>query len=401
VGIDNSTQSDLLDFSYSHGQQASTAQYTLYLPIFSHNLLRLSDFVEFVPGKGWRGFLGEVINGTAIPYSVTLSAVISDTISDTLRTEIVYPLLDVTLPGQLNPYAYTTSGYDIVESISIESSASKLLPVYLPVTVPSKEYLCNNIYGGYMAGTVRNDNPYPIDSIKGYFWNLDPYPTMILFFVSSIPCQGKDVGVSNSIRLAADYSVYLPMIFKPAWFMVSGPVIYQLYKDGYAAVGEVNNSTQVPYVLTLEASITSADGTTITRTVNTSLTATLPDQPNPFYIDNIASDDLIRVSIKDASAIDSSTYIPLTIASKQYQDLGAGWGRVYGIVRNDSNYSLSFPGGIVWSLEPLALVYTGMIIDKLSLQPGEETPFTTAQFPAYPTATAEMYQAAFQGVISP
>ena len=88
------------------------------------------------------------------------------------------------------------------------------------------------------------------------------------------------MSMSNNIEPDPDHSVYLPMIFNPAWFVVSGPVIYQLYKAGYAAVGEVNNSTQVPYVLTLEAVITSNDGATITQTVNTSLPATLPGQPH-------------------------------------------------------------------------------------------------------------------------
>ena len=173
-----SIQPEANDFSPTNEFQAST-QYSLYLPIFSQNLLRLSDFVEFVPGKGWRGILGEVINGTTFPYSLTLSAVISDTISDTLRTETLYPLLDVTLPAQANPYVFVDpSGYEFVESVSIESFAPKLSPVYLPVTVTSKEYLCSNIYGGYMAGTVRNDNSYPVDSVKGYFWTLELYPTI-------------------------------------------------------------------------------------------------------------------------------------------------------------------------------------------------------------------------------
>jgi hypothetical protein len=189
------------------------------------------------------------------------------------------------------------------------------------------------------------------------------------------------------------------MIFNPAWFVVSDTFIYQPSQYSYEAVGEVNNSTQIPYVLTLEGQIYSAyDETIITETAYMAFTSTLPGQPNPFYLGLGSFDDIVeKVSVQKVVPLDT-IYSTATIVSKQYWYHGYGWGYITGVVRNDNVYSISSLVGIVWSLE--YPTYVDITLDKTILKPGEEATFTSSIFPGTSNLSPEMFKVAVQGVIS-
>ena len=201
---------------------------------------------------------------------------------------------------------------------------------------------------------------------------------------------------------SSEQVIYLPMIFNPGWFAVTDPVIYPIFKDGYAAVGEVNNRMDSDYELTLEVSIyTPTSGTTLTETVSTWFTATLPEQHNPYRLDipNLEPQDTIVASVKSASPILSSAYTGLTVVSQTYQYLGAGMGQLTGVVRNDSAYRVSSLRGSAWSFE--VPIFFELNLSKSLLQPGETTGFSGQWYQGDPLNRAGTYQVAVQGVASP
>jgi hypothetical protein len=153
-------------------------RHSLYLPIFYGSPgLALSDFVEYQPSQYSYAAIGEVLNFTHSQYTVTLEALLSDTYSNTItRTAVM--LFPVTLPGQSNPFVVDHDPDYTTTAVSIKDASLITSPVYTTVSITSEQYLCEDISGyGEMIGTIRNENPYPVNDLLGYVWAVQDNPS--------------------------------------------------------------------------------------------------------------------------------------------------------------------------------------------------------------------------------
>jgi hypothetical protein len=153
-------------------------QHALYLPIFYGSPgLALSDFVEYQSSQYSYAAIGEVLNFTHYQYSVTLEALLSDPYSNTI-TQTAVTLFPVTLPGQSNPFVVDHDPDYTTKAVSIEDAVLVTSPVYTTVSVTSKQYFCGDVFPyGIMEGTIRNENPYPVNDLLGYVWAVQDNPS--------------------------------------------------------------------------------------------------------------------------------------------------------------------------------------------------------------------------------
>ncbi len=168
----------------SHSTSRAAAEHAVYLPVVTRpeGPVRVHAWSTM----GLRGpalaLVGDVINvSTAPAYYVTLQ-VRTYLYGELIGTTNAPTAFIATLPGQLNPFyaepVIGPLGYvdGLTYEVSIKMYTLSHTYAFAPLTIVSRQY-CQN-YGGpcqpgtgiygdvFVRGSVRNDNPFPIEQLR-------------------------------------------------------------------------------------------------------------------------------------------------------------------------------------------------------------------------------------------
>jgi hypothetical protein len=202
---------------------------------------------------------------------------------------------------------------------------------------------------------------------------------------------------STPTACAEVHCVYLPLVLTPELVAVSNVERRGTqYEDTIVISGEIHAMTSTPvYSVTLEVRSYDSQGHLLDITTGNGLpfVATLPRQPNPFYLGIGATEEQdparIDVRVIGFSRIHPRTFLPVTVTVTSYKNVG-GYIVLAGTLTNESALPLEAIGGVASTesggdqrhvrafaprLAPFETVPFSTSIDNVNYYPGSDVPY--------------------------